>query len=117
TAWAKIEAHKMVGSRNNFGWGLDQTANNLLWNMYGTPASATHWFNLRVIKQVAEAPTTANGQYSGDFYGLLLAVEDYDKNFLNGHNLEKGNVYKLKSFQTDGISVRQYLAPNAVTDA
>ena len=81
------------------------------------PASFTHWFQLRVVKQPEEAPSAANGQYFGDFYGLLLAMEDYDVRFLDAHNLEKGNIYKLLSYRTDGLAVRQYLAPDAVDDA
>ena len=117
TPWEKLSTHKMTGSRSNPSWGLDQAANHLLWNMYGVPASCTHWFQLRVIKQPEEAPSAANGQYFGDFYGLLLALEDYDVRFLDAHHLQKGNVYKLLSYRTDGLTVRQYLAPDAVDDA
>jgi hypothetical protein len=117
TPWEKLSTHRMTGSRSNPTWGVDQAANHLLWNMYGVPASFTHWFELRVIKQPEEAPSGTNGQYLGDFYGLLLALEDYDVRFLDAHKLEKGNLYKLFSYRTDGLSTRQYLAPDAVDDA
>ncbi len=117
TPWEKLSTHKMTGSRGNPYWGLDQAANHLLWNLYGVPASSTHWFQLRVIKQAEEAPAGTNGQYLGDYYGLLLALEDYDVHFLDAHDLKKGNIYKLLSYRTDGLTVRQYLAPDAVADA
>lgn len=116
TSWETLSTHKMTGSRGNMVWGLDQAANHLLWNLYGTPASFTHWFHLRIIKQAEEAPSGGDGQYFGDFYGLLLALEEYDVHFLEAHNLEKGNVYKLFSYETDGVSVRKYLAQDAVDD-
>jgi len=116
TPWAKLSTHKLTGSRGNVYWGLDQAANHMLWNMTGTPASCMHWFHLRVIKQPDEVLPGTQGQYYGDFYGLQLAMEEYDVRFLESHNLEKGNVYKLLSYVTNGLDVRKYLAMDAVDD-
>ena len=48
----------------------------------------------------------APDQYHGDFYGFLLAMEDYDRRFLKSHDLEEGNLYKLKSGLTEGPNGR-----------
>ncbi len=114
TPWKYLATHKMRGSRGNYTWGLEQAANHLLWNMTGTPAPFTHWMHLRVIRGEQEAPAGTNGQYLGDYYGMLLALEEFDVRFLDSHNLEKGNLYKLISGRTDGVSVRRYLARDGV---
>ncbi len=116
TEWKFLASHKMRGSRGNYTWGIEQAANHMLWDMTGTPASRTHWFNLRVIRGAEEAPSGANGQYLGDHYGMLLALEEFDVRFLDSHGMEKGNLYKLISGRTDGVSVRRYLAPDGVDD-
>ncbi|MDA7681924.1 CotH kinase family protein, partial [Verrucomicrobiales bacterium] len=116
TEWKYLASHKMKGSRGNHTWGIEQAANHLLWNMTGTPAPYTHWFHMRVIREEEEAPSGANGQYQGDYYGMLLAMEEYDVRFLDSHGMEKGNLYKLISGRTDGVSVRRYLAKDGVDD-
>ena len=116
TGWKYLASHKMRGSRGNHTWGMEQAANHILWNMTGTPAPYTHWFHLRVIRGKEEAPSGSNGQYQGDYYGMLLAMEEFDVRFLESHGMEKGNLYKLISGRTDGVSVRRYLARNGVDD-
>ena len=116
TQWKYLATHKMRGSRGNYTWGIEQAANHILWNMTGTPAPFTHWMHLRVIRGEEEAPGGQNGQYLGDYYGMLLALEEFDVRFLDAHNLEKGNLYKLISGRTDGVSVRRYLARDGVDD-
>ena len=73
--WKYLATHKMRGSRGNHTWGMEQAANHILWNMTGTPAPYTHWFHMRVIRGKDEAPSGSNGQYQGDYYGMLLAME------------------------------------------
>ncbi|MDB4721077.1 lamin tail domain-containing protein [Verrucomicrobiales bacterium] len=116
TEWKYLATHKMKGSRGNHTWGIEQAANHILWNMTGTPAPYTHWFHMRVIRGAEEAPKENNGQYQGDYYGMLLAMEEFDVRFLDAHNLKKGNLYKLISGRTDGVSVRRYLAREGVDD-
>ncbi|MDA7881241.1 lamin tail domain-containing protein [Akkermansiaceae bacterium] len=114
--WKFLATHKMIGSRGHYTWGMDQATNHLMWNLTGTPAPHTHWFQMRVVRGAEESPVGANGQYLGDYYGTLLALEEYDKRFLDTHNLEKGNLYKLISGRTDGLSVQRYQAAGAVDD-
>ncbi len=114
--WRTLNSHKM-DTRGGYSWGLYEATNNLLWNMTGTPAPNTQWFHFRVIDQADEAPSGANGQHLGDFYGLLLGMENYDVRFLDSHELERGNLYRLKSYRTNGLDVQRYQAATAVTDA
>ncbi|MBB21640.1 MAG: hypothetical protein CMN04_01935 [Roseibacillus sp.] len=106
TKWRTLNSHKMH-ARGGTNFGLYEAANSILWNTTGTAAPFTHWFHFRVIKSTEEAPD----QYRGDFYGFLLATEDYDRRFLEAHDLEKGNLYKLKSGLTEGSDVIRYHAP------
>ena len=68
------------------------------------------------VKQADEVASGSQGQYFGDFYGLMLAMEEYDVRFLKSHDLAKGNIYKLLSGVTNGLDVRKYLAQDAVDD-
>jgi hypothetical protein len=113
TKWRTLNSHKM-SARGGTNFGLYEAINAILWNLTGTPAPHTHWFHFRVVKGAVEAPRGGNGQYYGDFYGLLLGMEDYDRRFLKAHNLEDGNLYKLKSYVLNGLEVLRYQAPNAV---
>jgi len=116
TKWRSLNSHKM-SARGGHNFGLHEGMNSTLWNLTGTPAPHSHWFHFRVIKGADEAPAGTNGQHLGDFYGLLIAMEDYDSRFLDSHDLEPGNLYKLKTLGNDGLSIQRYQAPGAVTDA
>ena len=117
TKWRTLNSHKMTGSRGGANFGLYEGVNSILWNLTGTPAPETHWFHFRVVKGTEEAPAGTNGQHLGDFYGLLLAMEDYDSRFLDAHKLEPGNLYKLKTGGNDGLSIQRYQARDAVSNA
>ena len=117
TKWRTLNTHKMLGSRGGVNFGLYEAANSVLWNVTGSPAPLTHWFHLRVVKSAEEQPAGTNGQHLGDFYGLLIALEDYDVRYLETHDLERGNLYKLKTGGNDGLSVQRYQAKGAVDDA
>lgn len=110
--WRFLATHKMIGSRSNPTWGLDQATNHLLWNLTGTPASFTHWGHFRIIQYAEEQATPTRG----DYYGMLLALEEFDARFLDSHDLEKGNLYKLISGRTNGLDVQRYQAADAVSD-
>jgi hypothetical protein len=110
--WRFLATHKMVGSRSNPTWGLDQATNHLMWNLTGTPAPFTHWGHFRVIQYPEEQASATRG----DYYGMLLALEEFDARFIDSHGLEKGNLYKLISGRTNGLDVQRYQAPDAVND-
>ena len=57
------------------------------------PACKTHYVQFRVIDQADEFGAN---QYEGDYYGLFLAIEQMDGQFLDQHNLPDGNLYKIE---------------------
>ena len=63
-----------------------------LFNLAGVEASQTHWVQLRIVDGAVENP---HDQYRGDFWGLYLAVENVDDEFLEAHDLPDGNLYKM----------------------
>ena len=72
--------------------GMFEAVGFRMFNLAGTEAPDTHWIHLRVVNQADESPAD---QYSGDFWGLYLAVENIDEHFLKEHDLPPGNVYKM----------------------
>ena len=108
----------MTGSRGGANFGLYEGDQLRSVEPYRhAPHRYTHWFHFRVVKGAEEQPAGTNGQHLGDFYGMLLAMEDYDVRFLDAHNLERGNLYKLKTGGNDGLSIQRYQAQGAVDDA
>ncbi|MCA9263946.1 MAG: tandem-95 repeat protein [Planctomycetales bacterium] len=91
---------------------LNEAVTLYLYNQIGVPAANTHWAHFRVVDGVDEAPD----QYHGDFWGLNFILETYDVRFLESHDLEKGNLYKLINSRTDAASQQRYQAPFAVAD-
>jgi hypothetical protein len=73
--------------------GLFETLAYRLYNLADVPASATHFVHFRVVDQPVEQ---SGSQYNGDFWGLYLALENVDGQFLDQHNLPDGNLYEMK---------------------
>ena len=122
TKWRTLNTGKMCvfcGSPSSgFGnFGLSETLNNQLFNMVGAPSPWIHTFHMRVVDGVEEAPSGTNGQYYGDFYGMCLAIEDYDPRFLDAHNLADGNLYKLKCNEFDGKELQRNQGLEAVSNS
>lgn len=122
TTWRVLTTSKMFGNRTSgtFGtrngpgnFGLIDTVNGQMWELFGVPAVRTHWFHFRVIDDAEEAPT----QSGGDFYGLNLAMERVDVRFLESRDLPKGNLYKLTDLISSGKEQQRYQAPGAVLEA
>ncbi len=72
--------------------GMFESVSLRLFNMLGVAGSRTHWIQWRVVDGADEYGPT---QYDGDFWGLYLAVEEGDGNFLKEHNLPDGNFYMM----------------------
>ncbi|MFT5857228.1 MAG: hypothetical protein ACI8XO_004487, partial [Verrucomicrobiales bacterium] len=53
----------------------------------------THFFHFRVIDDSDEAP--AADQYGGDFWGMYIAIEQPEAEFLNERGLPDGNIYNV----------------------
>ncbi len=103
---------KGFDNRGTLTWGLNEAVSMHLFNEIGVPGSETYWFHFRVIDGVDEAPN----QWNGDFWGTNFVLETYDVRFLESHDLEKGNLYKLINQTTNWEQQQRYQAPNAVTD-
>ncbi len=73
--------------------GMFEAVTFRLFNLAGSDAPRTHWVHLRVVTDAEETPAN---QYRGDFWGLYLAVEEIDGDFLKEHGLPDGNVYKIE---------------------
>jgi hypothetical protein len=113
--WRTLNTHKM-SARGGANLGLYEMANSHLWRVFGCPSPSVHWFHFRVVDGVDEAPAGLNGQHLGDFFGLMLALEDYDSRFLSSRGLPDGNIYKLNSYILNGKEVQRFQAADTVTD-
>jgi hypothetical protein len=114
--WRTINSHKTRGSRGDYNFGLVELSSALLWETFGVPAPQAHWYHFRVVQRADEAPAGVNGQHLGDFYGYYTAMEDYDRRFLSARNMDRGNLYKLKSYITEGTNVQRYQSPTGLND-
>ena len=99
TAWDKLNLGACI-QQGNYGMrgehGMFEAITYRLFNLAGTPAPATHWVHFRIIDQEEESP---RDQYSGDFWGLYLAIENLDTGFFEEHKLPQGNLYKIENYQ------------------
>jgi len=116
TKWRVLNTGRMFGNRLDGNWGLGDQVNDILWNAYGVPAPYGHAFHWRVIDGPQEAPSGADGQYLGDFWGIARAFENYDVRFLEAHGLPKGNLYKLVNQTQNALDQLRYQAPDAVNN-
>ncbi len=110
--WKTLATNRMFGTKGGNGWGLPEEIGGILWRKLGVPAAETHWFHFRVIDAAAEAAT----QYSGDFWGIMQAVEEYDGTFLEARGMTKGNLYKMSDWIWDADRQRRYQSPDMVAD-
>jgi len=94
TKWEKLNLGACIqqGNYQRRGeHGLFEAVTYRLFNLAGVPAPRTHYVHLRIVDSPEENPAS---QYKGDFWGLYLATEEIDGNFLEEHGLADGNLYK-----------------------
>jgi len=115
TRWRTLNTGKMFDNKDVGNFGLTETMNADLWNMVGAPAPWFFTFHFRVIDGAEEAPDNVSGQYSGDFWGMRVGIEDYDPRFLEAHQMADGNLYKLKDGQFNGNDLRRNQGRFAIT--
>lgn len=114
TKWRELTTGKGQGNRGSVTWALNEVINYYLWNKVGVPAPKTLHFHFRVVRGANE---TGADPYSGDFWGLNWAQEKYDVDFLDTHDLPRGNLYKLVDNYVLGVEERRYQAPFGPTNA
>lgn len=79
----------LLGKPNTHG--IAEAVLYRLFNLQGAPATHTDFLHLRVVTQPNENDTLGN-----DFWGIYLLMENFDKDFLQTHNLPNGNIYAYK---------------------
>jgi hypothetical protein len=110
TKWNSLVTQNCWENRATYTFSLNEMVNYYLWTQLGVPSPGANWGHFRTIMTSAEQPDA----WRGDFWGLILMQEDYDRRFLDSHNLEKGNLYKLTRDDTSGVGQQRYQAPFAV---
>ncbi len=116
TRWRALNLGRMVDLSGTGNFGLVESMNRRLWELMGVPVPRTHFVHLRVADAHEEAPSGPDGQFLGDFWGLYLAMEDYDAGFLKSRNMADGNLYKLKAFILDGNKLKRHQGGDSVRD-
>lgn len=99
--WDKLNFSAVIqqGNFNHRGeQGLFEAVGFKMFNLTGLPAPETHFVHFRVVDDTSE---TGANQYAGDFWGLYLAVEQIDGEFLDNHELPDGNMYKMENWTGD----------------
>lgn len=115
--WRDLLVSKMFDNRtSDYGqgnFGMTESVNSVLWNLVGVPTWDTYWFHLRVVDGEEEAPN----QYHGDFWGLFLAMEDYDGRFMDRQGMPDGNLYKFSAGHFWDLQAQRHQGRDAVSDA
>lgn len=100
-------------SVNRGAAGLDEAGPFRLFDLAGLPSLRTSYVHWRIIRRAAEVNTAGatitgdplgsniKGQYSGDLWGLYLAMEPTEGNFLDERGLEDGNIYAIEGESGD----------------
>lgn len=91
--------------------GLFEGIGFRLFEMTGTTGCDTAFVQFRIVDETAEAKP--EDQYSGDFWGVYLAIEQPDGRYLEAHDLPDGNLYKMES----GFGDPNNLGPDGPTDS
>jgi len=96
TSWDKLNFSAII-QQGNFGQrgeqGLFEGPGFRLHNLAGNAAPRCHYVHFRIVEDVDEF---GPDQFSDDFQGLYLAVEQLDGQFLEDHGLPDGNLYKME---------------------
>jgi len=95
------------------GAGVEEAAAYRAFELAGIPSLRTTYVHWRVIDGASEAETpgttvtdasygvAGDGQYAGDFWGLYMALEPTEGNFLDERNLPVGNLYAIEGSAGD----------------
>jgi CotH kinase protein/Lamin Tail Domain len=91
--------------------GMFESVGFRLFELTGTTGCDTAYVQFRIIDDAAE--TASTDQYSGDFWGVYLAIEQPDGRYLEAHDLPDGNLYKMEG----GFGDANNLGPDGPTDS
>ncbi|HUT13754.1 MAG TPA: lamin tail domain-containing protein [Thermoguttaceae bacterium] len=94
--WDKMNFSAII-QQGNFGQrgeqGLFEWAGFKLHNLAGNMASNSNFVHFRIVENANE---NGPNQYSGDFQGMYLVIEQPDGQMLDQHDLPDGNFYKME---------------------
>ena len=99
--WDKLNFSALIQQGNYLHrgeQGLFESVGFKLFNLAGVESPYTHYVHFRVVDTAEE---TTSDQYTGDFQGLYLAIEQPDGSMLDEHDLPDGNLYKIEGHQGD----------------
>lgn len=101
TVWDKLNFSSIV-QQVNFNHrgeqGIFESAGFRLFQLAGVEACHTHYTQFYVIDDASSNGAT---QYDTDYYGLYLAIEQMDGQYLDEHGLPDGNLYKIEGHSGD----------------
>ncbi|MFM2220458.1 MAG: hypothetical protein RLZZ553_206 [Verrucomicrobiota bacterium] len=105
--------------------GVEEASSARMYELAGNSAFRTHYVHWRVIDGASEFTS----QYDSDLWGLYLALEPTEGNFLEERNLPDGNIYAIEGnggdqkhqgagqpAGSDWISFRDALASSGQTE-
>jgi len=91
--------------------GMFESVGFRLFQLTGAGGCDTTYVQFRIVDDSAEA--LAGNQYSGDFWGVYLAVEQPDGRYLESHEMPDGNLYKMEG----GFGDPNNLGPDGPLDS
>ncbi|OHB68933.1 MAG: hypothetical protein A2V70_09625, partial [Planctomycetes bacterium RBG_13_63_9] len=112
TTWDKLNFSAIIqqGDYLHRGeQGLFEAVAFKLFNLAGVESPYTHYVHFRIVESADE---DGPNQFSGDFQGLYLVVEQPDGRMLDEHGLPDGNFYKME----DGTGTLNNQGPTQPTD-
>lgn len=125
THWDKVNLGANIQQRdyNHRGeQGMFESVGFRLFELAGMESPKTNFVHFRIIDEANEdglqnaahpSLTNSGTQYDGDFWGLYLATEQVDGQFLDRNNLPDGNLYKMEN----GFGEIRNQSPLGVKDA
>ena len=114
TRWRKLNLGASIqqGNFNHRGeHGLFESVGFRLFQLAGVPASQTTFVQFRIVDDAQEV--APGDPYSGDFWGVYLAVEQLGGRFLDENGLPDGNFYKMEG----GFGDPNNLSPDGPVDS
>ncbi|MEN8796301.1 MAG: lamin tail domain-containing protein [Akkermansiaceae bacterium] len=107
-SWNKLTMNSCASTRNagNRGMaGMDESLSFKVHQLTGALAPHTSYLHFRVIDNAVEASPT--DQYTGDLWGLYLAIEELDGGLLDNRDLPDGNIYRIEDGSNENQAKNQ----------
>jgi hypothetical protein len=96
TTWDKLNLAHIANPSFRGEHEMVEALSYRMFNLAAVESPNTHFIHFRIVQSAEENPSD---QYSTDFQGLYLAVEQPDGRMLDEHGLADGNLYKIDATQ------------------